>query len=54
MNLRLLAVFLLIIPNILLAWLSFVTMKFLQILAFYFVVSCICTNFAIGNHLKWG
>ena len=25
-----------------------------KILAFYFVVSCICTNFAIGNRLKWG
>ena len=25
-----------------------------KILAFYFAVSCICTNFAIGNRLKWG
>ena len=25
-----------------------------KILPFYFAVSCICTNFAIGNRLKWG
>ena len=25
-----------------------------KMLAFYFAVSCICTNFAIGNRLKWG
>ena len=25
-----------------------------KILPFYFAVSCICTNFTIGNRLKWG